>query len=281
MHSCIYEGWVRHRRFQPIEHSFRNKLFMLFLDLSEIDEVFQRYWMWSSKRVALARFKREDHFGDPEIPLDQTVRDFVVEQGYQRPKGPIRLLTHLRYFGYVFNPVTFFYCYDENETLEYVVAQVTNTPWGERHAYVVSRDRFLAKDSQPSCDKDFHVSPFMPMDLEYCWQMTPPDDQLTVRISNYRQTEDQSAAAFFDATMQMNRKPISSGQLMRVLFRYPLMTAQVVANIYWQAFRLWRKGCPFYSHPKKIHPAGDATTAPDASDTKTEHSSREEFEVKQ
>lgn len=280
MRSCIYEGWVRHRRFQPVEHQFKNKLFLLCLDLSEIDSVFKKYWLWSSKRVAPARFRRSDHFGDPDIPLDQTVRDFVESEGHDRPQGPIRLLTHLRYFGYVFNPVAFFYCYDEQENLEYVVAQVTNTPWGERHCYVITRDRFQANEAQPSCDKDFHVSPFMPMDLEYCWQVTPPEEQLTVRISNYRQTEESQSTAFFDATMQMQKRPITSWQLAKVLLRYPLMTTQVVANIYWQAFRLWLKGCPFYSHPKKAQANENSTASSSDVDSPIEKSSSEKVEVR-
>lgn len=280
MHSCIYEGWVRHRRFQPVEHQFKNKLFLLFLDLSEIDEVFNKYWLWSSKRMALARFRRSDHLGDPDVSLDQSVRDFVETQGYERPCGPIRLLTHLRYFGYIFNPVVFFYCYDERENLEYVVAQVTNTPWGERHSYLITRDRFQAKESQPSCGKDFHVSPFMPMDLDYCWQVTQPAEQLTVRISNFRRSEASESSAFFDATMQMQRRRITSWQLTKVLIRYPLMTTQVVANIYWQAFRLWWKGCPFYSHPKKSHPTEQTEKNSLDVGSTSRHSPSEEVEVR-
>jgi DUF1365 family protein len=280
MHSCIYEGWVRHRRFRPVEHSFRNHLFLLYLDLSEIDTVFAKYWGWSSKRIALARFKRSDHFGDPNVSLDETVRDFVEQRGQPRPTGPIRLLTNLRYFGYVFNPVTFFYCFDFEERLEYVVAQVTNTPWGERHCYLVSRDQFAATEAQPSSGKDFHVSPFMPMDLEYCWQLIPPADKLTVRIANFQKTESKSHEAFFDATMQMSKREINSWQLARVLFRYPLMTVQVVANIYWQAFRLWRKGCPFYSHPKKNTVATPPTVGPISEDSRIDQIQPDEVEVR-
>ncbi len=272
MNSCIYEGWVRHRRFRPVEHSFRNKLFLMYLDLAELDGVFKGRFAWSTKRFALARFKRSDHFGDPNQPLDEAVRDFIEQAGHPRPTGPIRMLAHLRYFGYVLNPVSFFYCFDSEETLQYVLAEVTNTPWGEKHCYVVSQDQFVSNDNSPSSSKAFHVSPFMPMDVEYCWQMTQPalqaNSQLTARITNYQssrishdEAQDKSETAtlegkqepIFDALLSLKRKEISTWQLSRVLLRYPIMTVQVVSSIYWQALRLWWKGCPFYSHPEKAN----------------------------
>ena len=258
MHSCIYEGWIRHRRFRPVEHSFRNKLFLIYLDLAELDKVFRGRIAWSSRRMALARFKRSDHFGDPNQPLDESVRQFVEQAGHPRPTGPIRMLAHLRYFGYAINPVSFFYCFDQNETLQYVVAEVTNTPWGETHCYVISPDQFVANDNSSASPKTFHVSPFMPMDVQYCWQMTPPqpepNSKLTVAITNYRanaENDTDTSEPFFDAMLTLERREISTWQLSRVLMRYPLMTVQVVSSIYWQALRLWWKGCPFYSHPKK------------------------------
>lgn len=274
MHSCIYEGWVRHRRFRPIQHSFRNKIFLMYLDLAELDDVFRGRWVWSTRRFALARFQRSDHFGNADEPLDETVRNFVQESGHPRPEGPIRLLTHLRYFGYVFNPVTFFFCFDQNEKLESIVAQVTNTPWGERHCYVISKHEFSATQATPSSEKDFHVSPFMPMELEYCWQITSPSDELIVRISNFESTSEGEQTPFFDALLQLSKRPIGTWNLSRVLFRYPLMTFQVVASIYWHAFRLWMKGCPFYSHPKKNKSveAGQASAQ--------NHSSQQEFEAR-
>ena len=271
MHSCIYEGWVRHRRYRPVEHSFRNKLFLMYLDLAELDEVFRGRIAWSTKRIALARFKRSDHFGDPNQPLDESVRSFVEQAGHNRPTGPIRMLAHLRYFGYVLNPVSFFYCFDQNETLQYVVAEVNNTPWGEKHCYVVCQDQFVANENSPASQKTFHVSPFMPMDVQYCWQMTPPQPQpnskMTAVVTNYQVNEgsghevDATNEPLFDAMLTVNRREISTWQLSRVLMRYPLMTAQVVSSIYWQALKLWWKGCPFYPHPKKTKKQNFAATA--------------------
>src|ERR1700759_5599691 len=111
MHSAIYIGWLSHRRHGPRVHAFPQRLFMVYLDLAELDQVFAGRWCWSTRRRALARFDRRDHMGDPHLPLDESIRRLVAERTGHRPDGPVRLLTHLRYFGHVFNPVSFYYCF--------------------------------------------------------------------------------------------------------------------------------------------------------------------------
>ncbi|MBC8875983.1 MAG: DUF1365 domain-containing protein [Planctomycetes bacterium] len=250
MHSCIYEGTVRHRRFSPVAHSFRYPLYLMYLDLSELDEVFRGRWLWSTGRPNLAWFRRDDHLGDPRAPLDSAVRDVVSSRTGSRPTGPIRLLTNLRYFGYVINPVSFYFCYDSNDgRLDTIVAEVTNTPWGERHCYVLSESNSLYHD-KPTVhrfehQKELHVSPFMDLDMYYRWHITEPRDRLVVRIDNY-----DSSGKRFDSDMVLRRREISGRELARVLVRYPFMTARVAIGIYWQALKLWRKGAPFFSHPK-------------------------------
>lgn len=236
MKSCLYTGWVQHRRHAPHPHVFRYPLFMVCLDLDELDHVFARHWCWSARRPAIARFRREDHFGDARVPLDQTVRDLVQARTGHRPEGPIRLLTHLRYFGYVFNPVSFFYCFDAADArVETMVAEVSNTPWGERHCYVLDG---LAGET----DKAMHVSPFMPMDLRYEWRFTEPAERLHVHMRLKRANE-----TLFHATLALVREPIGNG----VLIRFPLMTAKVIAAIHWEALRLWFKRTPLHTHPTK------------------------------
>ena len=133
MHSCLYSGTVRHRRFSPSHNEFRYSLFQTYLDLAELPEIFDPYLLWSARRPAVAWFRREDHLGDPEVPLDISVRDEVQRQTGTRPCGAIRLLTNLRYFGYVMNPVSYYYCFDPvTDRLQTVLAEVHNTPWGER-----------------------------------------------------------------------------------------------------------------------------------------------------
>lgn len=249
MNSAIYEGLVRHRRYSPVPHSFSYRLFMLYLDLGELPTVFQDRWFWSVDRANLASFKRVDHVGDPIIPLDESIRQLVETRTGSRPTGPIRLLTHLRYFGYVFNPVSFYYCYDESDRhVETIVAEITNTPWGERHCYVLGAKDNCAQGSRKRyhLGKVFHISPFMDMDVAYDWRFTEPTSQLAIHMDNLR-----NGKRFFDATMKLERREISGAALARVLVQYPLMTAKVIGAIHWQALRLWAKRVPFYAHPSK------------------------------
>ncbi|HEX4508846.1 MAG TPA: DUF1365 domain-containing protein, partial [Burkholderiaceae bacterium] len=182
MHSAIYTGWLDHRRHAPRVHAFRYRLFMVYLDLAELDRVFAGRWFWSCRRMALARFDRRDHMGDPAVSLDESIRRLVAQRTGQRPEGPVRLLTHLRYFGHVFNPVSFYYCYTpDGASVEAVVAEVTNTPWGERHCYVVPGPS-AAGDVTGTSMKAMHVSPFHPMALQYDWRFGPPDEALRVHM---------------------------------------------------------------------------------------------------
>lgn len=229
----------------------------MYLDLSEIDNVFRGRWFWSSKRMALARFRREDHFGNPQISLDESVRELVTLSKRPRPEGPIRILTHLRYFGFVMNPVSFYYCFDRNsEKVETVVAEVHNTPWGEQHCYVLDANQFCVKSDNQPTEKQFHVSPFMPMDTEYYWRLDLPDRNLTVNIENHRTSE-----KIFDVTMQLNRREITGFNLLRSLIRFPLITLYVFLAIYWQALRLWIKRVPFFPHPKYSKTSTQSTSS--------------------
>lgn len=247
MQSCIYRGHVRHRRFAPVSHIFAYPLFLMYLDLDELPALFQGRWLWSSERFAPARFRRADHFGDPSVPLADAVRALVTQHTGRPPSGPIRLLTHLRYFGYCFNPVSFYFCYDSTGSrVETIVAEVTNTPWGERYCYVLPEARNEARGNKKRYrfGKAFHVSPFMGMDVEYDWRFCEPGERLVVHMENR-----QGGKKFFDATMTLARQEISGPALAWCLVRYPFMTGTVIAAIYLQAFRLWRKRTPFYPHP--------------------------------
>ena len=246
MNSAIYEGWVRHRRFAPASHQFRYRLFMMYLDLDELDEVFALSRWWSAGRRNLAQFRRSDYLAPANQDLRETVRDRIEQATGQRPAGPVRMLTHLRYFGYCFNPVTFYYAFDDGR-LSCILAEITNTPWGERHCYVL---RLPAdRGGHASCfefDKRFHVSPFIGMDRRYRWRFTEPDRHLLVHMDVAR-----DSGRELDATMLLQRHPVTASALNRLLLRYPLMTAKVVAGIHWQALRLWLKRIPVHDHPDK------------------------------
>ncbi len=245
--SAVYEGSVRHRRFRPHAHVFDYRMAQLYLDLDELDAVFAKRWLWSNERANVASFRRSDYLGPADRSLAETVRDRFHEATGVRPAGPIRLLTHLRYFGLVFNPVSFYYCYHEDGlSLAGIVAEITNTPWNERHAYVLPVDaaECHGRALHWRFDKQFHVSPFMPMQRRYAWRFTAPGEQLHVHMDVMNKDE-----RCFDATLQLRRHALDGRSLARVLWRYPLMTGQVVGAIYWQALRLWLKGNPIHDHP--------------------------------
>lgn len=249
MQSCIYAGQVRHTRRAPVRHRFRYRVFLMYLDLDELPVVFRRRWFWSADRPAIARFRREDYLGPADRPLADCVRDRVFAETGRRPAGPIRLLTNLAYFGYCFNPVSWYYCFDaDGRHVDAIVADVTNTPWGERQSYVLPANdaRLRGEVLRFRDEKALHVSPFMPMDMQYEWCFTTPGQRLAIHMANAHKGK-----RVFDASVVLERREISALSLARTLLRFPAMTASVIGAIYWQALRLWLKGCPVYEHPDK------------------------------
>ena len=244
--SAVYEGWVRHRRHDPVEHAFTYRHCMLLLDLDELPDVLEGHPLYSARRPAPVRFRREDHLGDPTRPLAQCVRELVEERTGVRPTGPVRLLTTLRTLGHCFNPVSFYYCLSaRGERVEAVVAQVSNTPWGESHGYVLRRNgEAVMRDT---VDKAFHVSPFIGMDNRYDWRVTEPDERLLVHIDE----RDAAGLLVFDATLSLRRRPLSRRELTRAFLRYPATSLRVLSLIYWNALRLKLKGAPYHPHPNR------------------------------
>jgi DUF1365 family protein len=249
LNSCLYTGRIRHRRLLPAEHVFDYDLFMVYLDLAELDAVFRGRWLWSTRAPALAWWRRRDHFGDPDVPLDTSVRDLVAKEIGRRPQGPIRLLTHLRYFGYCFNPISIYYCFsDVEERVEAIVAEVTNTPWGERCCYVLAdNSRQDGRRHRYRFAKRMHVSPFMPMGLDYLWRCNEPSERLSVHMDVL-----QNDRKLFDATLALRRRAITGASLSATLSRFPMVTLKVIAAIHWEALRLWFKRAPLFDHPAQM-----------------------------
>jgi DUF1365 family protein len=268
MESFLYEGTLRHRRFTAPSRDFEYALFMAYLDLGELETVFRGRWLWSARAPSVAWFRRADHYGDPRIPLDEAIRRLVVERTGTRPAGPIRLLTHLRYLGHCFNPVSFYYCFArDGRAVETIVAEVNNTPWGERHMYVLA-EADLRSDVGPMAalrsaasklgpgdakhyelKKAFHVSPFLAMDMDYGWSFGTPGEQLWVHMENT-----QKGVRVFEATLSLRKRTMSGLECARALALRPAMTVQVVVAIYVQALSLWWGRAKFYPHPRTPAP---------------------------
>jgi len=220
----------------------------MFLDIAELPHVFDNRWFWSVGRPNIASFRRADYLSPADLSLDQAVRNRVEQKLGERPSGPIRMLTHLRYFGHCFNPVTFYYCYNTDDTkVEYIVAEITNTPWSERHAYIMGEKQNEEKGAEKRYQfpKTFHISPFMDLDFWYDWRFGEPGESLSIHMINT--TKDKK---YFEAKLNMQRRELNGENLAGVLIRFPAMTIKVLSMIYWQAFRLWLKNTPYYEHPK-------------------------------
>ncbi len=240
--SAIYEGTIRHRRLAVRRHEFRHRVALAYLDLDELDGLLDGRLV--AARPGLVRFRRSDYLGENSVPLADAVRGLVAQRIGSAPRGPVRLLTHLRTFGHCFNPVSFYYCFTPEERLQAVAAEVTSTPWGERHTYVLER-----AGEEPvlhaSVAKRLHVSPFMGMQQRYRWRVTPPAATLSVHIESLEQ-----GRPVFDATLALRRSPLSRGALAGVTARYPAATLRLLALIYGHAAALRLKGVPTHPHPE-------------------------------
>lgn len=245
MDSGLYVGTLRHRRFRPAGHEFSYPIFMAMLDIDRLPELMKISPFTSYNRWNWASFHERDHFGDARLPLRERLRADAAARGITLPDGRIFLLTHLRYLGYCFNPVSFYYCYGAGGALEMVLAEVNNT-FGETCNYWLhtGNERRSANAKRYETRKVFHVSPFMGLGLAYTWIFTPPGERLVAHMNTL-----EDGHTFFDATLALRQRPWSASALHGVLARFPWMTAKVVAAIHWQALRLWGKRVPFVPHP--------------------------------
>ena len=245
MESCLYLGTVRHRRFEPVRHEFTYPLFMAFLDIDRIPELMKASRLTSYQRFNWATFRESDHFGNPAIPLRERLKVDAAGQGIELPDGPIFLLTHLRYLGYNFNPISIYYCYTRNGRLDTMMAEVNST-FGESHNYWLSAgNQVSALNSHiHRSSKAIHVSPFMPMELDYRFVLSTPGDQLVAHMDTL-----EGEHSGFDATLTMNREPWNARSIRQALLRFPWVTAKVITAIHWEALKLYCKKAPVFTHP--------------------------------
>jgi uncharacterized protein len=236
----LYRGTVRHRRFHPVEHEFEYSVFMAFLDIDRLAELMRVSPLSAYGKAALVAFREEDHFGDPAVSLRQRLAADAARQGVTLPGGPIYLLTHLRYAGYCFNPISLYYCYEPDGTEPACVMAEVHSTFGEQHNY------WLKGLRADGVAKQLHVSPFNTMDNEYGFRLTAPSATLVAHIDSFRRGQ-----RFFDATLSMQWIPWTASNLHRALVTYPLMTLKVIAAIHWEALRIYLKRVPFVPHPSK------------------------------
>ncbi len=241
--SAIYTGTIRHRRLEP-RKEFSHRVSLAYVDLEELPGLLGGRLL--RRGPGALRFRRRDYLGPASLPLDVAVRDRVAELSGHRPAGPVRLLTQLRSFGLCFNPVSFYYCFEAGADgeLQSVLAEVTNTPWGERCSYLLA-DRVPGSSVRRGrFAKELHVSPFMGMDHVYDARATEPGSTLSVHIESQR-----DGRLAFDATLAMTREPLTRGAVARMTARHPLSTGRVLALIYGHAVGLKLAGARVHRHP--------------------------------
>jgi DUF1365 family protein len=243
--SALYDAVLEHERYTPARNAFRYRMYQLLLDLDELDELAREIRFLSVDRRNLVEVRAADHLGDPRLTIGDNLRAWLDSHGVGVPDGRIQLLTHARTFGYVFNPVSFYFVRHPDDTLACVVAEVHNT-FGERWPYLLGAPDELDADGRMrfSTEKRFHVSPFMPVSGTYEFLLGEPGERLMMRIDEEREGE-----RMFRAILTGVRRPLTTGELAHALVRYPWVTGQVMARIHWQALQLWRKRVPFHRKP--------------------------------
>lgn len=258
----IYKGEVVHKRFHPKQHAFNYPLAMILVDVNQLESSFKTSRWWSLERFNLISFYRNDYI-QPESHTNSSnktmsITDVVAEKIFNASgeifSGTVKLLTNPRFFGYVFNPVSFYLCYDQNNTLKYILSQINNTPWNERHTYVHQvSDQSNAK-MVFEFDKAFHVSPFMPMNLNYTWKFILYNNKVDIHMALF-----DSGVKQFIATMRAKHSPFTAKNMLQLPIEFPLQTLRIVFRIYWHALRLWMKKVPFYEHPNSHEPKSNKT----------------------
>ena len=249
--DSVATGSVWHRRNEPRRHAFKYRMWLSLLDVDEVESRVRASRLWSLERFNLVTLRRKDYLGPHELGLGEAVRRRVAQASGFRPSGRVRMLTHLRQWGMCFNPVTFYFCESERGELQAIVADIHNTPWNERHAYVLDARSQTGPEFRFEFDKQFHVSPFLPMDMRYDWRFRYESDRIDVHMRVMR-----DASEYFATGMRLALDEMTPRRMASMPLRFPFMTLRVSFGIYYQALRLWLKRIPFISHPDSAAASG-------------------------
>lgn len=250
--SRIYLGSINHRRLSPKYHSFKYSLYMLALDPLEMEKRHTPSWLFGFSKFHPLGFVEKDYIRSELGSLEQRIRNKVTELDNNIQISRILMLVQVRCFGIYFSPANFYFCYDQNENCTHMLAEVSNTPWNERHYYLVD----LQKKSDKTNEKYFQVSPFMDLNMSYFWQVKPPSndtDKLVVNIENKRKNlQSGKMDKLFDVSLTLYKKDFTNVSLLGIWLQLPIMTIKVFFSIYWQALKLFIKGIPFIGYQKKL-----------------------------
>lgn len=246
MNSCLYECDILHARFQPKKYSLKQKLFTFYLDLDKLDELSKKLIFFSRNRFNLFDFRDGDHLLGPGKTAKENILNYLKSKGVSPLPEKIMLMTHARVLGYVFNPVSFYFCFDGAGKPLALVVEVGNT-FGEQKPFFISSDKFKEGVFCDRQTKYYYISPFVDLDVELEFHVDIPQDKFCIRVDDWKEGK-----KFFISTMTGKRKELSDGTLLWYAFRYPLVTLGVILMIHWHAWRLWLLKVPHY--PKEDRP---------------------------
>ncbi len=246
MQNQYCTGHVVHHRQHPKKHRFKYHMSWCLFNLSQLDQTIKNNRWFSLNAFNLISIKNKDYINDEQVSIKDKIHDYLVSQTQHPFDGQVYLFTHPRFLGCGFNSVNFYLCY-ENKQLSYIVSEINNTPWGQKHLYFhdLKCDSQHAHDATFRFSKSFHISPFAEMDIDYAWNFKITDQQFDVSMQL-----DQKGKTIMNVVLKTQLQPMTDKNQLKWMITRPFQGIKMLSGIYWQALKIWLKGIPFFSHPK-------------------------------